>query len=223
MPEEITLKKPPFDPRKITAAVVLSMGMISAAWAFLFEPEAHLKPVQESEYTQTQAVAELEPESLVQGELPSGEAEQAPVGVAEPTEEPQLAVLEEAEPLPTETAFEPDPRLKRVVLTYGIEARNPIDDLQHRIEARGEFTQIYLFTQIKQMQGQEVLHKWYYNDKLKAEVSLKIGSPMWRTYSSKRIRKDWTGTWRVEVTDKYQEVLAEKTFEFVLPDSVEGQ
>lgn len=44
-----------------------------------------------------------------------------------------------------------------------------------------------------------VTHKWYYGNKLMAEVQLRIGADSWRTWSSKNIVSDWVGEWRVDV------------------------
>jgi len=44
-----------------------------------------------------------------------------------------------------------------------------------------------------------VTHKWYYGDQLMAEVQLRVGVDSWRTWSSKKVRSDWVGEWRVEV------------------------
>ncbi len=48
-------------------------------------------------------------------------------------------------------------------------------------------------------EGSVIKHVWYYGDKVMAEVELDIRSPLFRTWSSKRIIPSWTGPWKVEI------------------------
>ena len=60
--------------------------------------------------------------------------------------------------------------------------------------------QIYCFTLIEDAEDTTfVSHVWYFNDEKIAEVSLKIGPARWRTWSSKKIMKEWVGKWRVDI------------------------
>ena len=47
-----------------------------------------------------------------------------------------------------------------------------------------------------------VTHVWYHQDRTLARVELSVGSPNWRTVSSKRLLPDWTGPWEVRVLDE---------------------
>lgn len=58
-----------------------------------------------------------------------------------------------------------------------------------------------------------VTHVWYYGEKKMAEVSLTVGSARWRTWSSKRIMKSWTGEWRVEILDEEGKLLTTISFQ----------
>jgi hypothetical protein len=58
-----------------------------------------------------------------------------------------------------------------------------------------------------------VTHAWYYEGKTMARVDLKVGSPDWRTWSSKRYLPAWTGQWEVKVLDPNGRVLATGGFE----------
>jgi hypothetical protein len=57
-----------------------------------------------------------------------------------------------------------------------------------------------------------VSHVWYYNDKEMAKVDLVVNAKTWRTWSSKRILKSWTGEWRVDILSATGELLASKEF-----------
>lgn len=60
---------------------------------------------------------------------------------------------------------------------------------------------LFAFTRIEGATGEtNIKHLWFFNDRLMAEVSLPVRSANWRTYSSKRILPQWTGSWRVDIT-----------------------
>ena len=56
--------------------------------------------------------------------------------------------------------------------------------------------------------SREIIHVWYHEGKTMAKVKLPIGSPNWRTYSSKNLLPSWTGKWEVKVLDESDTVLA---------------
>jgi len=45
----------------------------------------------------------------------------------------------------------------------------------------------------------EIIHNWYFGEKLLASISLHVGSDNWRTYSSKTILPEYAGEWKVEI------------------------
>ncbi len=57
-----------------------------------------------------------------------------------------------------------------------------------------------------------VTHVWYHEGRTMAKVELKIGSPDYRTYSSKNILPAWTGQWEVKVLDAAGTVVEAATF-----------
>lgn len=64
-----------------------------------------------------------------------------------------------------------------------------------------ETNAIYFFTEISNMEGKTVTHRWIFDGQTRAEVSFEIGGPRWRVYSSKKLTHEWVGTWTVEVVD----------------------
>ncbi|MGM0418991.1 MAG: DUF2914 domain-containing protein [Thermodesulfobacteriota bacterium] len=73
---------------------------------------------------------------------------------------------------------------------------------------------IYCYTEVSNPgEPVQISHVWYYNDQKVGEVYLNIGtSSAWRTWSSKKILKSWTGQWKVEVLSPSGEVLKSKDF-----------
>jgi len=61
---------------------------------------------------------------------------------------------------------------------------------------------LYCFTRISGAKEPTVVtHIWYYGDREQARVELAVKSSSWRTWSSKRIGAEQTGTWHVDVVD----------------------
>jgi hypothetical protein len=78
----------------------------------------------------------------------------------------------------------------------------------------GSLEKIYCYTEVANTgEPVQISHAWYYNDQKVGEVFLNIGkSSAWRTWSSKKILKSWTGQWKVEVLSPSGEVLETKDF-----------
>lgn len=59
---------------------------------------------------------------------------------------------------------------------------------------------LYCFSRIGQTQaGTTIEHVWYFGDQEVARVELSIGGSPWRTWSSKTIPAEATGSWRVDI------------------------
>ncbi len=72
---------------------------------------------------------------------------------------------------------------------------------------------VWCYTRIKGAEGPTTIsHRWYYGERLMAEVPLEVRSALFRTYSSKRILPSWKGEWRVDVVSEDGTVL--KTVRF---------
>ncbi len=66
---------------------------------------------------------------------------------------------------------------------------------------------LYCFTRITGSDGETVEHVWYREGQEMARVPLQIGGPDWRTWSTKRIVSEWTGSWRVDIQQSDGSVL----------------
>jgi len=64
-----------------------------------------------------------------------------------------------------------------------------------------------------------ISHVWYYNDTQMAIVDLPVNAKTWRTWSSKRIVKDWAGVWRVDVISSTGNIICSD--EFVISSNAE--
>ena len=93
----------------------------------------------------------------------------------------------------------------RLSFTTAVVAREPQDDIDQLTNDR---SQIFFFTELHNMEGETVTHRWEFNGKVMAEVDFEVGSPRWRTYSSKNLQPIWIGDWTVTVVDSEEHVLA---------------
>ncbi len=74
---------------------------------------------------------------------------------------------------------------------------------------------IYFFTNIRNLEGTSISHRWIYNNKVMADVVFDIKGPRWRVWSSKNLWHTWTGNWIVEVLTSENEVLYQKEFNYI--------
>ena len=100
--------------------------------------------------------------------------------------------------------------VEEMVFCTGIEERQPVGadtSFLNTVE------QVYCFTKINGAQDTtQVSHIWYFNDQEMAKIELNIRSKSWRTWSSKRIMSEWTGTWRVDVVSSTEAIIESKEF-----------
>lgn len=99
----------------------------------------------------------------------------------------------------------------RATFTKGMADREPIDSIDTLSSAENK---IYYFTDLRDMAGQTVTHRWEYNGKVMAEVPFTVGGPRWRVFSSKNLENIWLGEWKVTVIDQSGGVLAVNTFKY---------
>ncbi len=106
----------------------------------------------------------------------------------------------------------------RAIVTTGVAEHEPVNDLE-RVLAGNE--KVLFFTELRDMQGQTVKHRWSHGGEVLAEVEFKVGGPRWRVWSSKTMMPEWAGAWSVAVVDGEGNVLSEKSFEFAGNGEVE--
>jgi hypothetical protein len=91
-------------------------------------------------------------------------------------------------------------KVNRIILTSGIENKEPLAPVTNIIEGTEN---LVCFTEIQSNEyPTEITHIWIHNQNIEAEVKLNVGSPKWRTYSTKNIPLGKTGAWKVEIYAK---------------------
>ncbi len=129
----------------------------------------------------------------------------AQTGGAAPPAAPQTAAEDKAK------APAINGEVTRAVFTTGIKDREPVDKITTLTNDKDK---IYFFTEIHNMSGHIVKHRWVYNGKTMAEVEFGVGGPRWRVWSTKSLLPQWTGEWKVSVVDEAGKVLNESSFTY---------
>ncbi len=99
----------------------------------------------------------------------------------------------------------------RSIITTEVVDREPVNDLE-MVPVSNE-TVLY-FTELRNMEGQTVIHRWIFGNEAIADVSFNVGGPRWRVWSSKKMLPEWVGAWTVQVVNGAGEVVAEKRFTY---------
>jgi hypothetical protein len=128
---------------------------------------------------------------------------------------PKLSVADIA-PLKTKPKTNvSSPHVTRAQFTTGIKEREPIDKVGSVFPINSQpLRTLYYFTEIVNMSGETITHRWERAGRLVAEVSLNIGSNRWRTWSSKDLTPVMKGSWRVVVSDSQGHVLKTDNFSY---------
>ena len=113
-----------------------------------------------------------------------------------------------------DVASMPTGSVGRATFTTGISEREPMDSVT---QLTNDHVIVYFFSELNDMAGKTVLHRWEYNGQVMAEVPLAVGGPRWRTYSSKNLEPMWLGEWAVSVVDDKGNVLAKRQLSFTQP------
>ena len=73
---------------------------------------------------------------------------------------------------------------------------------------------LYCFSNIIDVPNStEIVHAWYFGETQRAQISLGVNPPAWRTYSSKIIQAHEIGAWRVDIHDGSGTLLETVRFE----------
>ncbi|MDV3237780.1 MAG: DUF2914 domain-containing protein [Gammaproteobacteria bacterium] len=108
------------------------------------------------------------------------------------------------------TGDRPDGVVKRAVLTTAIMDREPMDEL---VTVGAGHHEIYFFTELKNLAGRTVTHRWAHAGMIVSEVSFEVGGPRWRVFSRNALHLDRPGTWTVTVVDESGWTLHEMRFD----------
>lgn len=146
--------------------------------------------------------------ALFAASLPAFAEQAAPAATTGET--PAAAQDSKAAAGDTATSTATQGHVARAAFASAVENREPIDNLK---EVAGT-DKVYYFTELRDMSGQTVTHRWEHNGKVMAEIPFNVSGDRWRVFSSKNILPEWDGEWKASVVDSKGEILSVNTFKF---------
>jgi hypothetical protein len=161
------------------------------------------------------AVALAAPAGAGPQQVPGTQAMQpaAPAAPSGATEKATEKATDEAEAasVPAE-APGPDAEVARAQITSAVVDREPTDTLE---QVPNDRDHVYFFTDLRNFQGQDVVHRWEHDGEVVAEVPFGVAGPRWRVYSRKTLDPSLLGDWTVSVVDAEGQVVAQEQFQVV--------
>jgi len=95
--------------------------------------------------------------------------------------------------------------ITRAIFTHEIDGYEPVDEI---ISISVKNRKVYFFTDLKDMKGEKIIHRWEYKNSIKATVEFDVNADRYRIHSSKNILPNETGEWTVVVTNGNGQVLS---------------
>ncbi|MFQ5638585.1 MAG: DUF2914 domain-containing protein [bacterium] len=106
----------------------------------------------------------------------------------------------------------PADSVARAMFTTKVTEREPVDSIDTLYT---DVNKIFYFSDIRDMTGKTVRHRWIYDGRTLFEKSFDVKGPRWRVSSSKRLMPEWTGEWKVYITDSTGSILREDSFVYL--------
>ncbi len=132
-----------------------------------------------------------------------------------PPEPATMAHAPEKQKARTATPAQPSSKVARAQFTTRIDQREPVDNLGNLVTAdRENIKRLFFFTELRELKGETVTHRWQYEGKIVADVQFKIGANRWRVYSSKYLEPSKIGAWQVIVSDANGNALQISEFRY---------
>ena len=103
----------------------------------------------------------------------------------------------------------------RANFTSGVADREPVDSLS---DVTNEQRTVTFFTELRNMSGESISHRWEYKGQVMADVPFRVGGPRWRVWSTKNLNDFWLGEWTVSVVAADGSVLESKSFYYAGPE-----
>ena len=99
----------------------------------------------------------------------------------------------------------------RSAFTTSVQDHEPVDQIT---VLTNDNSKVYFFTELSDLNGQQVTHRWEYNGEVMAEVPFNVNGDRWRVWSSKNLQPGWTGEWKVSVINGSGNVIASETLQY---------
>jgi hypothetical protein len=105
----------------------------------------------------------------------------------------------------------PEGWVERAVFTTAVESREPVDQVAILPDTE---RQVFFFTDLRELQGRTITHRWEYQGQVMAEVPFEVKGPRWRVFSRKSLDPSQLGKWTVIIVDESGWPLRAAIFEY---------
>ena len=170
-------------------------------------------PSQAAEPTQTAATGEAMQSN------PSQPTDAMQTSTGQPTETMQSETGQPTDAMQSNVS-QPAGWIARAALTSAVDDREPVDSVS---TLSNDNTTLFYFTEVRDMAGQTITHRWEHNGEVMAEVEFQIGGPRWRIYSSKTLMPTWLGDWKVSAIDAAGNPLTVNNFVYTEAATISEQ
>lgn len=87
----------------------------------------------------------------------------------------------------------------RAAFTSRIVNREPVDEM---VVVKPPISKVYFFTDLRNLQGHTITHRWQYNEKIVSQVPFVVDGDRWRVYSRFELPPGSYGEWSVTVVEE---------------------
>ena len=106
-------------------------------------------------------------------------------------------------------------QVSRAMFTTQIENREPVNQV---LILEDKYKTVYFFSDLRNLEGQDIVHRWEHNGHVVAEKVFSVKGPRWRVYSTQLLDASMLGRWTVVITDKDGCPLKAVVFQYVATD-----
>jgi hypothetical protein len=111
------------------------------------------------------------------------------------------------------------PAVRRFLIAKSVANNKPVGDLSAvTLDGKG-VAAVYAFSDVVGMKDEFLYYDWFRNGERVARVRVGVWGKRWRSHSSKVINRKMKGSWRVELRNHEDRLLASADFLFLGPNS----
>lgn len=104
-----------------------------------------------------------------------------------------------------------DGSVSNATFTSGLSDGAPVD---YRQEFSKNTLVVYFYSELLDLKGQTVSHRWSLEGKPMQEVPIEVTRTRQTAWSKSVMQPDWTGNWTVEVVDQNGKILNRSNFAY---------
>lgn len=108
-----------------------------------------------------------------------------------------------------------DGQVTRAMFTTQIENREPVNQV---LILEDKYKTVYFFSDLRNLEGQDIVHRWEHEGHVVAEKVFSVKGPRWRVYSTQQLDDSMLGHWTVVITNKDGCPLKAVVFQYVKSD-----